>query len=67
MFSGDTLFPGGPGATKFGGNFDTIIKTIDELMFSAFSPDTIVMPGHGDDTTIGVERPFLQEWSDRGW
>ena len=67
LFSGDTLFPGGPGATKFGGNFDTIIKTIDELMFSAFSPDTIVMPGHGDDTTIGVERPFLQEWSDRGW
>lgn len=67
LFTGDTLFPGGPGATKFGGDFDTIIATIDELMFSAFSPDTIVMPGHGDDTTIGTERPSLQEWIDRGW
>lgn len=67
FFTGDTLFPGGPGATKFGGDFDTIITTIDELMFSPFSPDTIVMPGHGDDTTIGIERPSLQEWIDRGW
>ena len=67
LFSGDTLFPGGPGATNFGGDFPTIIKTIDELMFSPFSPDTIVMPGHGDDTTIGTESPNLQEWADRGW
>ena len=68
LFSGDTLFPGGPGATQFeGGNFDTIIKTIDELMFSPFSADTIVMPGHGDDTTIGTESPSLQTWIDRGW
>jgi glyoxylase-like metal-dependent hydrolase (beta-lactamase superfamily II) len=67
FFTGDTLFPGGPGATKFGGDFATIITTIDELMFSPFSPDTIVMPGHGDDTTIGIERPSLQEWIDRGW
>jgi glyoxylase-like metal-dependent hydrolase (beta-lactamase superfamily II) len=67
LFTGDTLFPGGPGATKYGGNFDTIIKSIDELMFSPFSPDTIVMPGHGNDTTIGTERPSLQQWIDRGW
>ena len=67
LFTGDTLFPGGPGATKFGGDFDTIIRTVDELMFSPFAPETIVMPGHGDDTTIGTESPHLQEWIDRGW
>jgi len=67
LFTGDTLFPGGPGATKFGGDFDTIIKTIDDLMFSPFASHTIVMPGHGDDTTIGAESPQLQTWIDRGW
>ncbi len=67
LFGGDTLFPGGPGATKFdGGDFDTIIRSIDELLF-ALPDDTIVMPGHGLDTTIGTERPHLQEWVDRGW
>ncbi len=67
LFSGDTLFPGGPGATKFeGGDFDTIIRSIDDLLF-ALPDDTIVMPGHGLDTTIGAERPHLQEWVDRGW
>jgi len=67
LFSGDTLFPGGPGATKFeGGDFDTIIRSIDDLLFP-LPDDTIVMPGHGLDTTIGAERPHLQEWVDRGW
>ncbi|MCP4085818.1 MAG: MBL fold metallo-hydrolase [Actinomycetia bacterium] len=68
LFSGDTLFPGGPGNTSFdGGSFDTIIKSIDELMFSPLAPETMVMPGHGLDTTIGRERPNIQEWVDRGW
>ncbi len=68
LFSGDTLFPGGAGATKFpGGDFDTIIRSIDEQLFSTLDADTIVMPGHGTDTTIGAERPHLQEWIDRGW
>jgi len=68
LFSGDTLFPGGPGATKFpGGDFAAIIKSIDERLFSRFGPDTLVLPGHGDSTTIGTERPHLQEWVDRGW
>jgi glyoxylase-like metal-dependent hydrolase (beta-lactamase superfamily II) len=67
LFSGDTLFPGGPGATKFeGGNFHDIIESIDGKLFT-LQPDTIVMPGHGIDTTIGDERPSLQEWVDRGW
>ena len=68
LLSGDTLFPGGPGATKFpGSSFSQIITSIDERLFSTLAPDTIVMPGHGDDTTIGTERPHLQEWIDRGW
>ena len=67
LFTGDTLFPGGPGATQFeGGDFDTIIESIDTKLFT-FPADTIVLPGHGLDTTIGAERPHLQEWVDRGW
>jgi glyoxylase-like metal-dependent hydrolase (beta-lactamase superfamily II) len=68
LFSGDTLFPGGAGATKFpGGDFPTIIRSIEDRLFASLPPDTIVLPGHGDDTTIGSERPHLQEWIDRGW
>lgn len=67
LFSGDTLFPGGPGNTSLeGGDFDTIIRSIDELLFT-LPADTLVMPGHGLDTTIGDERPHLQEWVERGW
>jgi glyoxylase-like metal-dependent hydrolase (beta-lactamase superfamily II) len=67
LFSGDTLFPGGPGATKFeGGSFPTIIRSIEDRLFT-LPADTIVLPGHGDKTTIGNERPHLQEWVDRGW
>ncbi len=67
LFSGDTLFPGGPGATKFpGGDFDQIIQSIDRRLFT-LPADTMVLPGHGDDTTIGTERPHLDEWIERGW
>ena len=67
LFAGDTLFPGGPGATRFpGGDFETIIASIDRKLFT-LPPDTLVLPGHGADTTIGTERPHLQEWIDRGW
>ncbi|MDQ1446160.1 MAG: hypothetical protein QOI20_2624 [Acidimicrobiaceae bacterium] len=68
LFSGDTLFPGGPGATKFeGGHFPTIITSLEDRLFAGLDPGTVVMPGHGNDTTIGTERPHLQEWIDRGW
>ena len=67
LFTGDTLFPGGPGNTSFeGGDFGTIIKSITERMF-VFPDDTLVLPGHGLDTTIGRERPHLDEWIARGW
>lgn len=67
LFSGDTLFPGGPGATKFdGGDFATIIDSIDNKLFT-LPAHTIVMPGHGVSTTIAHERPHLKEWVARGW
>ena len=43
------------------------ISSIDRRIFSTFSPETIVMPGHGDDTTIGTELPSFGEWIERGW
>lgn len=67
LFSGDTLFPGGPGATHFpGGDFEQIITSIDSRLFT-YPADTIVLPGHGANTTIGDERPHLAEWIERGW
>ncbi len=67
VFTGDTLFPGGPGNTKSKeGNFDTIIQSLDNRLFT-LPAETIVMPGHGVSTTIGTERPHLKEWVDRGW
>jgi glyoxylase-like metal-dependent hydrolase (beta-lactamase superfamily II) len=68
LFSGDTLFPGGPGNTKpADADFDTIITSIETRLFSPLAADTLVLPGHGLDTTIGAESPHLQEWVDRGW
>ncbi|MGH9153035.1 MAG: MBL fold metallo-hydrolase [Acidimicrobiales bacterium] len=67
LFAGDTLFPGGPGATRPPlGDFGTIIRSISERLFT-LDPAIVVMPGHGADTTIGAERPHLDEWIDRGW
>ncbi len=67
LFTGDTLFPGGPGNTKLdGGDFQTIISSIDNKLFT-FPAETIVLPGHGLDTTIGAERPQLAQWVTRGW
>jgi glyoxylase-like metal-dependent hydrolase (beta-lactamase superfamily II) len=68
LFTGDTLFPGGPGNTSFEhSDFSTIIESIEQRLFSSFGPDTIVLPGHGAGTTIGTESPHLGEWVDRGW
>ena len=58
LLSGDTLFPGG--------DFDTIIRSIEDRLFS-LPAETIVLPGHGAATTVGTERPHLQEWIDRRW
>lgn len=67
LVSGDTLFPGGPGNTwGDAAAFAQIIEAIESKLF-VLPDDTFVYPGHGDDTTIGAERPRLQEWKDRGW
>lgn len=67
LFSGDTLFPGGPGNT-FGdpAAFDTIMRSLREQLF-VLGDDTWVYPGHGDDTMLGAERGQLDEWQARGW
>jgi glyoxylase-like metal-dependent hydrolase (beta-lactamase superfamily II) len=68
LFSGDTLFPGGPGNTNNGtGDFPTIIRSIEDRLLSPLAASTMVLPGHGIDTTIATEAPHLQEWVDRGW
>ncbi len=67
VLTGDTLFPGGPGATRFPySDFDHIMESLDRELFS-LPDETIVMPGHGLDTTIGTERPALPEWRSRRW
>jgi len=67
LFTGDTLFPGGPGATRFPySSFDTIMTSLDEKLFR-LGDDTTVYPGHGLPTTIGTERPHLEEWRSRRW
>ena len=67
IFSGDTLFPGGPGNTSTpGASFDQILQSIDRRLFT-LPADMLVLPGPGLDTTIGDERPHLEEWAQRGW
>jgi glyoxylase-like metal-dependent hydrolase (beta-lactamase superfamily II) len=67
LIAGDTLFPGGPGATR--GDKDRFAQIIESITTKLFvlPDDTLVRPGHGTDTTIGTEKPHLQEWIDRGW
>ncbi|MFI7417483.1 MBL fold metallo-hydrolase [Nonomuraea sp. NPDC049684] len=66
LFSGDTLFKGGPGATgRSYSSFDTIIESIAGRLLS-LPPETVVHTGHGDSTSIGAEAPHLEEWRARG-
>ena len=67
LFTGDTLFPGGPGNT-FGNAaaFEQIMESLRHKLF-VLDDETWVYPGHGDDTTLGKERPSLSEWRARGW
>lgn len=68
LFTGDSLFPGGVGNT-FGDAdaFATLIDDVEEKIFGALPDDTWFYPGHGDDSTLGAERPHLGEWRERGW
>ena len=66
-FVGDDLFPGGVGKTWSPEDFTTLIDEVETKIFGRHPDDTHVYPGHGNDTTLGAERPHLPEWRERGW
>jgi len=67
LFTGDCLFPGGVGKTWEPGAFEQLLGDVNSKVFGRYGDDTVVHPGHGDDTTLGAERPHLAEWRERGW
>jgi glyoxylase-like metal-dependent hydrolase (beta-lactamase superfamily II) len=68
LFTGDCLFPGGVGNTDHDPErFESLYADVVEKIFDRLPDETWVYPGHGDDTTLGVERPHLEEWRARGW
>lgn len=67
IFSGDSLFPGGPGKTHTPEAFQRLMGDLEEKIFNEYADDTVIHPGHGDSTTLGVERPQIAEWWARGW
>ena len=67
LFTGDCLFPGGVGKTWKPGDFARLFDDVKARVFDVYPDSTVVYPGHGDDTTLGAERPHLGEWRERGW
>ncbi|MER5480560.1 MBL fold metallo-hydrolase [Streptomyces sp. NPDC002734] len=68
VFTGDCLFPGGLGNTRKDPEaFATLFRDVATKLFDALPDETWVYPGHGDDTSLGAERPHLEEWRARGW
>ncbi|WP_199438801.1 MBL fold metallo-hydrolase [Umezawaea beigongshangensis] len=67
LFTGDSLFPGGPGRTTSPEDFKSLMDDLETQVFGELPDDTWFYPGHGDDSTLGAERPELGEWRERGW
>ena len=67
LFTGDSLFPGGPGRTTSPKDFTSLMDDLEARVFGPLPDPTWVYPGHGNDTTLGAERPHLPEWRARGW
>ena len=67
LFTGDCLFPGGVGKTWQPGDFERLLGDVTTKVFDVYDDNTVVYPGHGDDTSLGAERPSLAEWRERGW
>ena len=67
LFTGDSLFPGGVGRTTSAEDFATLLDDVSHKLFDRLPDETWFYPGHGDDSTLGTERPHLAEWRDRGW
>ena len=67
LFTGDSLFPGGVGETSGAETFASLIDDVEHKLFDRLPDDTWFYPGHGNDSTLGAERPALAEWRARGW
>ncbi len=67
LFTGDSLFPGGPGRTTNPEDFTSLMDDLEAKVFGELHDDTWFYPGHGNDSTLGVERPSIPEWRARGW
>jgi glyoxylase-like metal-dependent hydrolase (beta-lactamase superfamily II) len=68
LFTGDSLFPGGVGnTTRPGQDFDSLLADVTSRVFDVYGDGTWFYPGHGNDSTLGAERPQLPEWRERGW
>jgi glyoxylase-like metal-dependent hydrolase (beta-lactamase superfamily II) len=67
LFTGDSLFPGGPGRTTSPEDFASVMDDLEAKVFGRLPDDTWFYPGHGNDSTLGKERPSLPEWRARGW
>jgi len=67
LFTGDSLFPGGVGRTTNPQDFHSLIDDVEQRVFDRLPDATWFYPGHGDDSTLGAERPHLAEWRERGW
>ena len=67
LFTGDCLFPGGLGRTTKSSEFESLFRDVTSRVFNVYEDSTVVYPGHGDDTTLGAERPHLDEWRARRW
>jgi glyoxylase-like metal-dependent hydrolase (beta-lactamase superfamily II) len=67
LFTGDSLFPGGVGKTNSPDDFSSLLGDVTERIFDVYDDDTWFYPGHGKDSTLGAERPHLDEWRQRGW
>ncbi|MGH3625318.1 MAG: MBL fold metallo-hydrolase, partial [Sciscionella sp.] len=67
LFTGDALFPGGVGKTNSPASFESLLNDVSARVFDKLPDDTWFYPGHGDDSTLGEQRPHLDEWRARGW
>jgi glyoxylase-like metal-dependent hydrolase (beta-lactamase superfamily II) len=67
LFTGDSLFPGGPGRTTNPTDFGSLMDDLEERVFGRLPDETWFYPGHGRDSTLGAERPAIPQWRARGW
>ncbi len=67
LFTGDSLFPGGPGKTPGPEDFDSLMADLRAKVFDRLPDETWFYPGHGNDSTLGAERGSIPDWLARRW